>query len=93
MSGAGLTAGNIGVSSDLVIQFTGVGTASDSYFRLKEVNDKKRITVHKVDADTDPISDQYAFTVSSSSKVDTESFSDGLKTITTFETHGLDAGK
>ena len=92
VSGAGLTAGNIGVSSDLVIQFTGVGTASDSYFRLKEVNDKKQITIHKTGADVDPISDQYAFTVSSSSKVDTESFSSGLKTITTFEPHGLVAG-
>ncbi len=92
VSGAGLTSGNIGVSSDLVIQFTGVGTASDSYFRLKEVNDKKQITIHKTGADVDPISDQYAFTVSSSSKVDTESFSDGLKTITTFEPHGLVAG-
>ena len=92
VSGAGLTSGNIGVSSDLVIQFTGIGTASDSYFRLKEVNDKKQITIHKTGADVDPISDQYAFTVSSSSKVDTESFSDGLKTITTFEPHGLVAG-
>ena len=92
VSGAGLTSGNIGVSSDLVIQFTGIGTASDSYFRLKEVNDKKQITIHKTGADVDPISDQYAFTVSSSSKVDTESFSSGLKTITTFEPHGLVAG-
>jgi len=92
ISGAGLTSGNIGVSSDLVIQFTGLGTASDSYFRLKEVNDKKQITIHKTGADVDPIPDQYAFTVSSSSKVDTESFSGGLKTITTFEPHGLVAG-
>ena len=38
VSGAGLTAGNIGVSTDLVLQFTGIGVTSDSYFRLKAVS-------------------------------------------------------
>ena len=90
--GFGLTSGNIGISSDLVIQFTGVGTSTDSYFRLKDVVDKKNITIHKSNSDVNPISDQYALTVCPSSKVDTESFSGGLKTITTFEPHGLVAG-
>ena len=93
LAGTGLTAPNIGISSDIVLQFTGIGTESDSYFRLKEVTDKKQIVIHKSASDTNiPIQNHYSFVVSPSSKIDTESFSDGVKTITTFEPHGLVAG-
>ena len=90
--GTGLTSHNIGISSDLVIQFTGIGVTSDSYFRLKEVTDKKQIVIHKSSGDVNPIPNQYSFVVNPSSKISSTSFSNGVKSITTSEPHGLVAG-
>ena len=92
VSGAGLTAGNIGVSTDLVLQFTGIGVTSDSYFRLKEINNKKEITVHKSISDIDPIQNQYVFVVSPSSHISSKTFNSGITTVTTTQPHGLVAG-
>ena len=91
-AGAALTTGNVGISSDLVLQSSGIGTITDSYFRITGVIDSKRVSVVKSNADVNPIHGQYGFIVAPSSKVDTESFSNGVKTITTFEPHGLVAG-
>ena len=92
VSGAGLTSGNIGVSTDLVLQFTGIGVTSDSYFRLKQVNNKKEITVHKSISDVNPIQNQYAFVVSPSSHISGKTFNSGITTVTTTQPHGLVAG-
>ena len=92
VSGAGLTAGNIGVSTDLVLQFTGIGVTSDSYFRLKEINNKKEVTVHKSISDVDPIQNQYVFVVSPSSHISSKTFNSGITTVTTTQPHGLVAG-
>jgi len=92
VSGAGLTAGNIGVSTDLVLQFTGIGVTSDSYFRLKEINNKKEITFHKSISDIDPIQNQYVFVVSPSSHISSKTFNSGITTVTTTQPHGLVAG-
>ena len=95
LAGTGLTAPNIGISSDLVLQFTGIGTQPDSYFRLKEVTDKKQIVIHKSASDTSlPLQNQYCFIVSPSSKISASgnNYSDGVKTIVTSEPHGLVAG-
>ena len=92
VSGAGLTAGNIGVSTDLVLQFTGIGVTSDSYFRLKEINNKKEVTVHKSISDVNPIQNQYVFVVSPSSHISSKTFNSGITTVTTTQPHGLVAG-
>ena len=94
LAGTGLTASNIGISSDLVLQFTGIGTQPDSYFRLKEITDKKQIVIHKDTLDSDPIQNQYCFIVSPSSKINASgnNYSDGVKTVVTSEPHGLVAG-
>ena len=90
--GTGLTTHNIGISSDLVLQFTGIGVTSDSYYRLKEVTDKKQIVIHKSSSDINPIPNQYCFVVNPSTKISSTSFSNGVKSITTSEPHGLVAG-
>ena len=96
IAGAGLTVGNIGISSDLVIQTTGIGVTSDGYFRITSVNDKKKVTIAKSSADTTngilPQVGQYGFLVSPTSKISSKAFSGGIQTVVTDSPHGLVAG-
>ena len=95
-TGAGLTVGNIGISSNLVLQTTGIGVTSDGYFRIESVTDKKRVTISKSSTDTTngilPQSGQYGFLVSPTSKIVSKSFSGGTQTVVTDSPHGLVAG-
>ena len=95
-TGAGLTVGNIGISSNLVLQTTGIGVTSDGYFRIESVTDKKRVTISKSSTDTTngilPQSGQYGFLVSPTSKITSKSFSGGTQTVVTDSPHGLVAG-
>ena len=95
-TGAGLTVGNIGITTDLVLQTTGIGVTSDGYFRITSVNDKKKVTIQKSSADTTsgilPQIGQYGFLVNPSSKIASKSFSGGIQTVVTDSPHGLVAG-
>jgi len=93
-AGAGLTASNIGISSDLVIQTTGIGVTSDGYFRILSAVDKRQVSVAKSSGDVLPIAGQYGFVGSPSSKISSEVFisSTGIASVTTTEPHGLVAG-
>ena len=94
VSGAGLTASNIGISTNLVIQTTGIGVTSDGYFRITSVNNKKQVSIAKTAGDVLPIAGQYGFTVNPSSQILSKVFisSSGISSVTTFEPHGLVAG-
>ena len=91
-TGLGLESDNVGVSTDLVLQITGVGVIPDSYFRIIGTNDKKSVSIAKTDGDVDPTSGQYGFIVGKSSKISTTTFSVGITTVTTSSPHGLVAG-
>ena len=96
--GAGLTVGDIGVSKDLVLQATGIGTTSDSYFRITAAPSKTEVTIAKASGDVNPIAGQYGFVVSPSAKISTGDASHqffsatGITSVTTVEPHGLVAG-
>ena len=70
----GLTSGNIGVTTDLVLQTTGVGTTSDSYFRIIAAPSKTEVTIVKASGDVNPIAGQYGFVVSPSAKINAKEF-------------------
>ena len=96
IAGAGLTVGNIGITTDLVLQTTGIGVTSDGYFRVMSVTDKKNIQIAKSVADTTsgilPQIGQYGFLVSPTSKISSKAFSGGIQTVVTDSPHGLVAG-
>ena len=93
-AGAGLTVGNIGITTDLVIQASGVGVRTDSYFRIISAVDKKRVSVAKTVGDVNPIVGQFGFVVNPSSKISSKGFvsATGITTVTTSTPHGLVAG-
>ena len=101
-TGAGLTAANIGISSDLVMQTTGVGNTADGYFRITSINDKKRVSIAKSDTNNTlgvlPQTGQYGFIVAPTTKVTSiapsfrQQFNDTLYEITTDKPHGLSVG-
>ena len=104
VAGAGLTVGNIGISSDLVIQTTGIGNTTDGYFKITSVNDKKRVSIAKSDTNNTlgilPQTGQYGFVVSPSSKITNLAPTSrpninnniSLLEVTTQEPHGLNVG-
>ena len=94
IAGAGLTVGNIGITTDLVLQATGIGTTSDSYFRIIAAPSKTEVTITKTSGDVNPIAGQYGFVVSPSAKISAKAFisATGITTVTTVEPHGLVAG-
>ena len=89
-----LTADDIGVAADLVLQATGIGTTSDSYFRITAAPSKREVTIAKTSGDVNPIAGQYGFVVSPSAKISAKAFisATGITTVTTVEPHGLVAG-
>ena len=94
VAGAGLTASNIGISTNLVLQTTGIGITSDGYFRITSVNDKKQVSIAKSAGDILPTAEQYGFIINPTSQISSKVFisSSGISSITTIEPHGLVAG-
>ena len=92
--GQGLTVGNIGVTTDLVLQATGIGTTSDNYFRIIAAPNKTDVTIVKASGDVNPIAGQYGFVVSPSAKINAKEFTPatGISSVTTVEPHGLVVG-
>ena len=95
-AGAGLTDGNIGVGASLVLQITGVGTTSDSYFNIAATNSKKEVTIVKSASDVNPIAGQYGIVVNPSayynSRFDRTEGAVGITSVRTTTPHGLVAG-
>ena len=84
---------NVGVSTDLVLQTTGIGVTSDSYFRIIGTNSKREVTIAKTVDDVPPQTGQYGFLVGTSSKiVNQPEGTVGILTVTTTSPHGLVAG-
>ena len=73
------------------VQLTGVGTATDAYYRVTAVPSTKSITVAKASGDAPQIN-QYALDLGPQVEVTSSSYSGGIETFTCAWAHGLLAG-
>jgi len=77
-----------------VIQFTGAGTTSDSYYRITSIPATNQIVIAKTAGDPGITTSQYAFVVGPSVQVSTSPYASatGTTTFTCSTPHGLVAG-
>lgn len=87
------TIATAGISTNIgdVVQVTGVGTATDGYYRISAVNSTTQISVAKTSGDPTPIEGQYVLTVGPSSRITATPYNSttGITTFTTATPHGL----
>jgi microcystin-dependent protein len=90
---ARLTLSTAGISTNIgdVIQFTGVGTTSDTYHRITSVDSTTQISIAKTSGDPVVTNSQYALLVGPSVQVTSTSYSSGtgLLTVNCTSSHGL----
>ena len=88
------TVTSAGISSPVgdVVQFTGVGTGTDTYHRITGVTDRNSISIARTTGDPVITSDNYAFITAPSVQISSSSFSNGIQTINTNSGHGLAVG-
>jgi len=91
-SGAEVTVSTGGISTAVgqVVQFTGAGTTSDSYYRIATVPSSNQISIARTSGDATITADQYAFVIAPS--VSFTATSSGITTFVTADPHGLAVG-
>ena len=91
-SGADVTisTGGISTSTGQVVQFTGAGTTSDSYYRISSVPAANQISIARTSGDALITTNQYALVVGPSASF--TATSSGITTFTTTQPHGLAVG-
>jgi microcystin-dependent protein len=93
---ARLTLSSAGISTNIgdVVQFTGVGTTSDTYHRITNVNSATQVSIARTSGDPVIVSGQYAFPVGPSIQVTTTSYNSttGVLTVNCASSHGLLGG-
>jgi len=75
-----------------VVQFTGIGTGTDTYHRITGVTGRNSISIARTTGDPVITSDNYAFVTAPSVQISSSSFSNGIQTINTSGGHGLVTG-
>ena len=87
------TISSAGITTSIgdVVQVTGVGTATDGYYRISNINSASQISVAKTSGDATPIPGQYAFVVGPSVKITSSNYASatGITTFVTSTPHGL----
>ncbi len=96
-SGAKITVAISGISTSIgnVVQFTGSGITTDTYHRILSVPSATTISIAKTAGDTNVTTSQYAFIVSPSVRISSNTVVDAASGITTFtcsSPHGLVVG-
>ena len=88
------TVTSAGISSPVgdVVQFTGIGTGTDTYHRIDSVTGRNSISIARTTGDPVITSDNYAFVTAPSVQISSSSFSNGIQTINTSGGHGLVSG-
>jgi len=85
-----------GISSAIgnVVQFTGVGTTDDGYYRITSVPSSTTISIAKTSGDPAIVSNQYAIPIAPAVLVTgtPTAVSNGISTINTVSSHGLTGG-
>jgi hypothetical protein len=91
-SGAEVTVstGGISTATGQVVQFTGAGTTSDTYYRISSVPAANQIAIARTAGDSLITAEQYAFVVGPYASF--TATSSGITTVTTTEPHGLTVG-
>ena len=93
---ASITIATSGISTNIgdVVQVTGIGTTTDGYYRIASVPSTTSVALAKTAGDPEILSNQYAFIVGSSVKVNSSDYvsATGITTFTTATAHGLLAG-
>jgi microcystin-dependent protein len=90
---ARLTLATAGISTNIgdVIQFTGVGTATDNYHRITNVNSATQISIAKTSGDLAIVSGQYGLLIGPSVSITSTGYNSttGVLSITCTSPHGL----
>jgi len=88
------TVTSAGISSHIgdVVQFTGIGTGTDTYHRIASVTGRDSISIARTTGDPVITSDNYAFVTAPSVQISSSSFSNAIQTINTNAAHGLAPG-
>ena len=83
-----------GISSHIgdVVQFTGIGTGTDTYHRITGVTARNSVSIARTTGDPVITSDNYAFITAPSVQISSKSFNNGIVTINTTNGHGLAVG-
>jgi len=89
-----ITLSTVGIITAIgdVVQFTGISTISDSYYRITDVPNSTKISIAKTSGDPDILENHIAIHVGPSISIDTTTFSSGITTINCSSAHGLVAG-
>jgi hypothetical protein len=89
-----ITLSTVGIITAIgdVVQFTGISTISDSYYRITDVPNSTKISIAKTSGDPDILENHIAIHVGPSISIDTTTFSSGITTINCSSAHGLIAG-
>ena len=93
-AGVGGAEFKVGISDGVgtVLQFTGIGTASDSYHRVISVSNDTQVVIAKTASDPDILSGQYAIEIGPVISVSSSAFTSGTTTFNCSAAHGLVAG-
>jgi microcystin-dependent protein len=90
---ARLTLATAGISTNIgdVVQFTGVGTATDNYHRITNVNSATQISIAKTSGDPAIVSGQYGLLIGPSVSITSTGYNSntGVLSITCSSPHGL----
>ena len=88
------TVTSAGISSHIgdVVQFTGIGTGTDTYHRIASISSTDEISIARTTGDPVITADNYAFVTAPSVQISSSSFSNGIQTIDTNAAHGLTLG-
>ena len=90
----GITTRTISNAVGNSLQITGLGTVTDSLYRITSIPSRNQIAVAKTSGDPSIISNQYIFNVAPSSEISTVGYTTatGIATATCSSAHGLVAG-
>ena len=93
-AGVGGAQFKVGISDGVgtVLQFTGIGTASDSYHRVISVSNDTQVVIAKTASDPDILSGQYAIEIGPVISVSSASQNGADTTFNTTKAHGLVVG-
>ena len=85
-----------GISTNIgdIVQITGAGTTSDGYYRITSIGSSTSVAIAKTAGDPTILSNQYAFIIGPSIKINSSSYDSttGITTFITSSAHGLLAG-
>ena len=87
-----LSTSGITTSIGDVVQITGIGTVSDTYYRIVDVTDTNKISIAKTSGDSSTLQGCIVLPCGPSISVDSSTFLSGITTFSCLSAHGLVSG-